>query len=103
MRRIKRGQPGRVAQPKPESFRRLPLPSCVWRCGSPSNSRDQQGVRTPNTTPHPRFPPLHSSMSKIITLVGAGGKMGCRITDNFVKSDHTVHYLEVSPKGLENL
>ena len=42
-------------------------------------------------------------MSKIITLVGAGGKMGCRITDNFSRSGHAVHYLEVSPKGLENL
>ena len=42
-------------------------------------------------------------MSKIITLVGAGGKMGCRITDNFIRSGHPVHCLEVSPKGLENL
>ena len=42
-------------------------------------------------------------MTKIITLVGAGGKMGCRITDNFVKTGYTVHYLEVSTKGLENL
>jgi hypothetical protein len=41
--------------------------------------------------------------SQIITLVGAGGKMGCRITDNLVKTSHTVHYLEVSPRGLENL
>lgn len=39
-----------------------------------------------------------------IALVGAGGKMGCRITDNFLKrSDYALHYLEVSPKGLENL
>lgn len=38
-----------------------------------------------------------------ITLVGAGGKMGCRLTDNFLKSPYRVHYLEVSPKGLENL
>ena len=42
-------------------------------------------------------------MSKIITLVGAGGKMGCRITDNFIRTGHPVHCLEVSPKGLENL
>ena len=39
----------------------------------------------------------------IITLVGAGGKMGCRLTDNFVKSRYKVSYLEVSPRGLENL
>jgi len=38
-----------------------------------------------------------------ITLVGAGGKMGCRLTDNFLKTDYRVHYLEVSPKGMENL
>lgn len=40
---------------------------------------------------------------KTITLVGAGGKMGCRLTDNFRKTAYTVHYLEVSPAGLENL
>lgn len=38
-----------------------------------------------------------------ITLVGAGGKMGCRLTDNFLKTPYEVHYLEVSPRGLENL
>lgn len=38
-----------------------------------------------------------------ITLVGAGGKMGCRLTDNFLKNRYVVHYLEVSPRGLENL
>jgi D-apionate oxidoisomerase len=41
--------------------------------------------------------------NQIITLVGAGGKMGCRLTDNFLKTDYVVHYLEVSPKGIENL
>ena len=40
---------------------------------------------------------------KIITLVGAGGKMGCRLTDNFLKTKYQVSYLEVSPKGLDNL
>jgi hypothetical protein len=39
-----------------------------------------------------------------IALVGAGGKMGCRLTDNFLKRvDYTVSYLEVAPRGLENL
>jgi len=43
-------------------------------------------------------------MQKTITLVGAGGKMGCRITDNFIKSTaYQVHYLEVSSRGQENL
>ena len=40
---------------------------------------------------------------KTIILVGAGGKMGCRLTDNFLKTNYKVHYLEVSPKGIENL
>ena len=40
---------------------------------------------------------------KTITLIGAGGKMGCRLTDNFLRSPYRVHYLEVSPRGLENL
>ena len=38
-----------------------------------------------------------------ITLVGAGGKMGCRLTDNFVKTSYKLHYLEVSSRGVENL
>ena len=29
--------------------------------------------------------------------------MGCRLTDNFLKTNHQVHYLEVLPKGVENL
>src|SRR5450432_2748499 len=39
-----------------------------------------------------------------ITLVGAGGKMGCRLTDNFIKSpQYRVSYLEVAPKGIAHL
>ncbi len=38
-----------------------------------------------------------------ISLIGAGGKMGCRLTDNFVRTSYRVHYLEVSAKGLDNL
>ncbi len=39
-----------------------------------------------------------------ITLVGAGGKMGCRLTDNFLQYNHyEVRYLEVSERGCENL
>ena len=39
-----------------------------------------------------------------ITLVGAGGKMGCRLTDNFLKCpQYSLDYLEVSDKGLQNL
>ncbi|MBD0260656.1 MAG: NAD(P)-binding domain-containing protein, partial [Cytophagales bacterium] len=38
-----------------------------------------------------------------ITVVGAGGKMGCRLMDNFVKTQYQVACLEVSPQGIENL
>ena len=39
-----------------------------------------------------------------IALVGAGGKMGCRLTDNFMRTPgYEVAYLEVSPKGIENI
>ncbi|QHV97854.1 phosphogluconate dehydrogenase C-terminal domain-containing protein [Spirosoma endbachense] len=39
-----------------------------------------------------------------IALVGAGGKMGCRLTDNFLKlPDYEVSYLEIAPQGIENL
>ncbi|MDQ4141186.1 MAG: semialdehyde dehydrogenase [Bacteroidota bacterium] len=39
-----------------------------------------------------------------ITLVGAGGKMGCRLTDNFKNcTQYLLNYLEVSPQGIQNL
>jgi hypothetical protein len=38
-----------------------------------------------------------------VTLIGAGGKMGCRITDNMKVSDYSMRYVEVSPSGIENL
>ena len=39
-----------------------------------------------------------------IALVGAGGKMGCRLTDNFLKHpEYAVSYLEVSERGVDNL
>ena len=42
-------------------------------------------------------------MSKI-ALIGAGGKMGCRLTDNFVKCpQYLLHYLEISESGIQNL
>jgi D-apionate oxidoisomerase len=34
-----------------------------------------------------------------ITLLGAGGKMGCRIADNLRKTDWKVQYVEVSERG----
>jgi hypothetical protein len=39
-----------------------------------------------------------------ITLLGAGGKMGCRLTDNLKSHpDYAVDYIEVSPTGRQNL
>lgn len=38
-----------------------------------------------------------------IVLVGAGGKMGCRITDNLRKTDLKVLYVENGEKGIANL
>jgi ketol-acid reductoisomerase len=39
-----------------------------------------------------------------IALIGAGGKMGTRLTDNFRRrSDYTVHYVEIGERALENL
>ena len=38
-----------------------------------------------------------------IALIGAGGKMGCRLTDNFSKSAYDVRYVEVSQQGIQNL
>jgi hypothetical protein len=40
---------------------------------------------------------------KKVSLVGAGGKMGVRITDNLKHSDYNMFYLEVSEEGLERL
>ncbi len=44
-------------------------------------------------------------MSKLkIALVGAGGKMGCRLTDNLRNvGDYEMSYVEVSEAGLERL
>ncbi len=38
-----------------------------------------------------------------IALFGAGGKMGCRITDNLKDSEYQMAYIEISPTGIENL
>jgi len=43
-------------------------------------------------------------MTLKIALMGAGGKMGCRITDNIKDlADYEMRYIEVSPAGLGNL
>lgn len=43
-------------------------------------------------------------MSKVkIALIGAGGKMGCRLTDNLKTSEYEMSYVEVSEAGVERL
>lgn len=41
-------------------------------------------------------------MNKVV-LVGAGGKMGCRLTDNLKNSKYQVSYLEVSEIGIQRM
>jgi hypothetical protein len=38
-----------------------------------------------------------------IALIGAGGKMGSRITNNLMKGSNPVYYVEISERGLKNL
>lgn len=38
-------------------------------------------------------------MNTTITLMGAGGKMGCRIADNLCKTHYTVRHVEVGERG----
>jgi hypothetical protein len=44
-----------------------------------------------------------SAEQPTIAVVGAGGKMGMRVSANLQKSGHTVHYSENSPAGLERV
>lgn len=38
-----------------------------------------------------------------IAVIGAGGKMGMRVSNNLVRTTHTVFYAEVSPAGQERV
>jgi len=38
-----------------------------------------------------------------VTLIGAGGKMGLRLTDNLKNSDYEMSYVEISSTGIEKL
>jgi len=42
-------------------------------------------------------------MSHTIAVFGAGGKMGTRVSNNLVTTDHTVRYVETSPAGRERV
>src|SRR5690606_22801436 len=46
---------------------------------------------------------INIKIMKKVTLVGAGGKMGNRITHNLNDSEYEVAYLEINPKGIEGL
>lgn len=43
------------------------------------------------------------NVAQTIAVIGAGGKMGCRLADNFVKTQYDVRYVEVSQTGIDNL
>jgi hypothetical protein len=40
---------------------------------------------------------------KKVALIGAGGKMGMRLTHNLKGSEYSVSYVEISPAGINNL
>jgi D-apionate oxidoisomerase len=42
-------------------------------------------------------------MKTKVTLIGAGGKMGMRLTHNLINSQYEMSYVEVNPAGIENL
>lgn len=42
-------------------------------------------------------------MATKIALIGAGGKMGCRLTDNLKDSAYSMSYVEVSASGIDRL
>jgi len=44
-----------------------------------------------------------STSTIAIAVVGAGGKMGMRVSNNLQKTDHTVFYSENSPAGVERV
>lgn len=51
------------------------------------------------TTTTPDNAPETSTSSLTIAVVGAGGKMGMRVSNNLQRSEHTVYYCENSPAG----
>jgi D-apionate oxidoisomerase len=44
-----------------------------------------------------------STTTLTIAVIGAGGKMGMRVSNNLQKTDHTVYYSENSPAGQERV
>jgi D-apionate oxidoisomerase len=45
----------------------------------------------------------HCCEKLTVTIIGAGGKMGCRITDNLVKFDYNLFFCENGQAGIERL
>src|SRR5690606_34529604 len=43
------------------------------------------------------------NMTTTIALIGAGGKMGSRITNNLMNTDYDMKYVEVAERGQANL
>lgn len=51
------------------------------------------------TSTTPTTPPTPFTDVYTIAVIGAGGKMGMRISNNLVKTPHRVRYVENSPTG----
>src|SRR5690606_7173643 len=64
--------------------------------------RDDHHHRAGMDPQNPRYPQEHTMSEKYtIAVIGAGGKMGMRVSNNLVKTEHTVFYVENSPAGQE--
>jgi hypothetical protein len=46
---------------------------------------------------------ISTTETYVIAVIGAGGKMGMRVSNNLVKTGHTVYYSENSPAGQERV
>ncbi len=46
---------------------------------------------------------MSQKMNTTISIIGAGGKMGCRITDNLVKSEYNLYFCENGEAGIGRL
>jgi hypothetical protein len=42
-------------------------------------------------------------MATTVVLIGAGGKMGCRLADNLRDTSYEMHYVEINAAGVERL
>src|SRR5699024_3902499 len=102
---------------RPDGYRpaRLPAPLAHRRPPQPGHRRDRRALAQlarrrrrnhPNRAavdpPRRRLPEEHAMTTTTtdtfaIAVIGAGGKMGMRVSNNLAETDHSVSYCEVSP------